>query len=99
MSSFSCHNEKRLQFLDPKAFEETITIYVPFVENLVFDSDTDCGFILKSTSKVTYAFLLDDSSVEEEEYACHLLNRLSGIEDLEISSLSAKGACFLKLYF
>jgi F-box domain len=90
MSSFSCHRVKRLQLLNPIAHERTITIYVPFVENLVLSSDTDCRFLLKNTSKLTHAFWLDVSGVEEEEYACHLLNSLCGVKDLEISSSSVK---------
>lgn len=90
ISSFSCHSVKRLQLLDPKTCQKSITVSVPCVENLLFSGDRDCMFILKSISKLTHAIWLDGSSVEEEEHASHLLSSLSGVHDLEISSASVK---------
>ncbi|KAF3330508.1 putative F-box/FBD/LRR-repeat protein [Carex littledalei] len=88
MSSFACHSVKRLQLLSPKISQETISISVPCVENIVFrnDIDMDYGIILKDARKVTQAILLSTSSVNQQKYPCHLLSRLWGVEHLEISS-------------
>ncbi|KAJ4805022.1 hypothetical protein LUZ62_017588 [Rhynchospora pubera] len=90
MPKFSCHSVKRLQIHYPRTSDETLSISAPCVENLVFNGDMDSRIILKDMPMVTQAIITVHSFVKREEYNCHLLSRLNGINSLDISSICSK---------
>ncbi|KAJ3687732.1 hypothetical protein LUZ61_016896 [Rhynchospora tenuis] len=87
MSEFSCHSVQRLRIVGPYTFAKSISISSPCVQVLVLKCHMDSKIILKDMPMVTQATLYIYSSFVEEQYNCHLFRSLSGVKNLDISSL------------